>query len=324
MTRALIFGVSGQDGAYLSRLLHSKGYEVYGASRDAQMGSFRHLHRLGISESVRLLSVSMTDLGSVLRVVADVAPDEVYNLAGQSSVGLSFEQPIETVESIAIGTLNVLHALRLSRPEARFYSAGSGEVFGDTGGTRAHESTAFHPRSPYAIAKATAIWAVANYRDAYSLYACTGILFNHESPLRPERFVTRKIVAGAVRIALSGGRLRLGNLGISRDWGWAPEYVEAMWAMLQRDAPEDYVIATGETHSLKQFVEWTFAEVGLDWRDHVDHDATLVRPTDITYNAADPSRAHEYLGWRARTGLRDIVTRMVRAERDSSTISDCS
>lgn len=307
-------GVSGQDGAYLARLLLAKGYDVYGTSRDAQLASLAHLRRLGIADQVRMSSVALTDLGSVLRVVTQTAPDEIYNLAGQSSVGLSFEQPTETLESIALGTLNVLQALRLSHHSVRFYNAGSGEMFGDTGGQCASELTAFRPRSPYGIAKATAFWEVANYREAYSVFACTGILFNHESPLRPERFVTRKIAAGAVRIAHEGGRLRLGNLDISRDWGWAPEYVEAMWAILQRDEPDDFVIATGSSHPLERFVELAFAEVGLDWRDHVDWDASLTRPTDIAFGAGDPTKASEQLGWKATTTLQDVVRRMVEAE----------
>lgn len=314
MKRALIVGVSGQDGAYLAGLLLAKGYEVYGTSRDAQLASLTHLRRFGIADRVRMFSVALTDLGSVLRVVTETEPAEIYNLAGQSSVGLSFEQPTETLESIALGTLNVLQALRLSRKPSRFYNAGSGEMFGDTGGRRACELTAFRPRSPYGIAKAAAFWEVANYREAYSVFACTGILFNHESPLRPERFVTRKIAAGAVRIAREGGRLRLGNLNISRDWGWAPEYVKAMWAMLQRDDPDDFVIATGCAHPLERFVELAFAEVGLDWRDHVDCDPGLVRPTEIAFGAGDPTKANKELGWRAEATLEDVVRRMVQAE----------
>lgn len=318
MKRALIFGVSGQDGAYLSRFLLGRGYEVFGTSRDAQAGSFAHLRRIGVADRVRLFSVAMTDLGSVLRVVGEVAPDEVYNLAGQSSVGLSFEQPIETIESIAVGTLNVLQALRLAPKAPRFYSAGSGEVFGDTAGIPANEETAFHPRSPYGIAKAAAFWEVANYREAYGMYACTGILFNHESPLRPERFVTRKIVAGAVRIARHGGALRLGTLGIHRDWGWAPEYVEAMWRMLQEAEPVDFVIASGTSHSLERFVEKAFAAVGLDWRGHVACDETLQRATDIEFSAADPGRAQRTLGWSATVPFDEIVERMIGAELDGA------
>ena len=225
---ALICGVSGQDGAYLARLLLQKGYVVYGGSRDAQGSSFANLHRLGIFEQVKCLSINLQDFRSVLQAVSDVQPDEVYNLAGQSSVALSFEQPVETLESIATGTLNMLEAIRFLGRPVRFYNAGSGECFGNAGPAPVNEETPFRPCSPYGVAKATAFWELANYRQAYDLYACTGILFNHESPLRPTRFVTGKVISAVSRIA--GGsqeRLCLGNLDVERDWGWAPEYVEA-------------------------------------------------------------------------------------------------
>jgi GDPmannose 4,6-dehydratase len=258
-----------------------------------------------------------TDFRSVLQVLAKVEPHEVYNLAGQSSVGLSFQQPVETLESIAAGTLNVLEAIRFLGRPTRFYNAGSSECFGDVPDGRADESRAFRPQSPYAVAKAAAHWEVANYRQAYGLFACSGILFNHESPLRPERFVTKKVVAAAVRIANgSSERLRLGDLSTQRDWGWAPEYVEAMWKMLQLDAPEDLVIATGETNPLQSFVAVAFECLGLDWRDHVDHDETLRRPTDILIGRADPSRAAQVLGWRATLRMDGVVRRMVEAERE--------
>ncbi|MCO5168024.1 MAG: GDP-mannose 4,6-dehydratase [Planctomycetes bacterium] len=315
--RALIVGVSGQDGAYLARLLLEKGYDVVGTSRDAQSSRFETLARLGVRERVTRVSMAPNDFRSVLYVLDRHAPDEVYHLAGQSSVGLSFEQPVETLESVAVSTLTLLEAIRFTRRPIRLYNAGSGECFGDTGDAPANERTPFRPRSPYAVAKATAFWEVANYREAYGLFACTGILFNHESPLRPERFVTQKVVAGACRIAGgSGERLKLGNLAVWRDWGWAPEYVDAMWRMLQADAPEDLVVATGETRSLEEFLALAFGEVGLDWRDHVDHDPALIRPTDLHGGRADPSRALEVLGWRAEARLEDVVRRMVQARRE--------
>jgi GDPmannose 4,6-dehydratase len=315
---ALICGVSGQDGAYLAQLLLGRGYDVHGASRDAQAKSFTNLRRLGILESVRLESLTITDFRSVLQALRRVNPDEVYNLAGQSSVALSFEQPVETLESISLGTLNLLEAIRFTDRPIRFYNAGSGECFGDTR-VPADESTAFRPRSPYAVAKSAAHWEVANYAEAYGLYACTGILFNHESPLRPERFVTRKVVAAACRISRgSNERLRLGDLTVQRDWGWAPEYVEAMWMMLQQDRPENYVIATGQSHTLEQFVERTFAEVGLDWRIHVDIDERLFRPADISFAGANPSLARERLGWKARAAMPEVVSMMMAAEMASS------
>lgn len=312
---ALICGVSGQDGAYLSRLLLDEGYTVYGASRDAQASAFANLARLRIRDRVRLESVNITDFRSVLQALHRIRPDEIYNLAGQSSVGLSFEQPVETLESISIGTLNLLEAIRFSGLPIKLYNAGSGECFGDTGNRPADEESAFRPRSPYAVAKAAAYWQVANYREAYNLFACTGVLFNHESPLRPERFVTRKIVSGACRIANgSGETLRLGNLSIQRDWGWAPDYVVAMWLMVQQPQADDFVIATGQTHKLEDFVRLAFSEVGLDWRDHVAVDPTLLRPTDITAGSANPGKAHDKLGWRAERQMSDVVRLMVEAE----------
>ena len=311
---ALICGISGQDGAYLAQLLLSKGYRVIGTARDAQMSRFENLDRLGIRSQVQVVSMAINDFRSVLQVLSRHQPAEVYNLAGQSSVGLSFEQPVETLESISIGTLNLLESIRFLNQGIRLYHASSGECFGDTGDTPANEETPFRPRSPYAVAKAAAFWQVANYREAYGLFACSGILFNHESPLRPERFVTQKVVRAACRIAGGGGeRLRLGNLDIQRDWGWAPEYVEAMWRMLQHDAPRDFVIATGETRALRDFVAESFAALGLDWADHVETDPTLMRPTDIRISRADPSLALAQLGWQAETRMAEVVRRMVEA-----------
>ncbi len=275
---ALICGVNGQDGAYLAQLLLGKGYRVWGTSRDALGSSFGNLKRLGIREHVQTLSLLPEDFRSVLVALRRSRPDEVYYLAGQSSVGLSFEQPAETIQSIALGTLNLLEACRMVDHPVRLYHAGSSECFGDTGGEPANETTPFHPRSPYAVAKASAYWLVNNYREAYGLWACTGILFNHESPLRPERFVTQKIVSTAKRIAQgSGETLELGRIDIARDWGWAPEYVDAMWRMLQQPEPLDFVIATGETHTLQDFVAEAFRVLGLDWRAHVRRNEQFLR-----------------------------------------------
>ncbi len=313
--RALISGISGQDGAYLAQLLLEKGYEVHGTARDAQMSLFGNLVHLGIKSDVRLHSMALNDFRSVIQTLSKVQPDEIYNLAGQSSVGLSFEQPVDTLESISVGTLNLLEAMRFINIPARLYSAGSSECFGNTGGEAASESVLFQPRSPYAVAKAAAFWEVANYREAYNLFACTGILFNHESPLRPERFVTRKIVNAACRIASgSSEKLQLGNISIARDWGWAPEYVDAMWRMLQQDEPNDFVIATGETHTLEQFVAATFAVVGLDWSEHVETDPSLLRPSEIMVSRANPHKAKEKLGWQALNKMQDVVKMMIEAE----------
>jgi GDPmannose 4,6-dehydratase len=316
MKKALIYGVSGQDGALLARLLLDKGYEVVGASRDAQVNSFANLSRLGIQDRVTLTSVTLNDFRSVLQALMKIEPDEIYNLAGQSSVGLSFEQPVETMESITIGTLNLLEGIRFINSPVRLYNAGSGECFGYTGDEGATERTPFRPRSPYAVAKSAAFWEVANYREAYDIHACTGILFNHESPLRPERFVTKKIVAAACRIANgSDEKLYLGDISIKRDWGWAPEYVEAMWLMMQKETADDYVIATGESNSLESFVEQTFIEVGLDWKDHVEMDQALVRPSEIAANVGNPGKAITKLGWKPAFKMSDVVKAMVEAER---------
>jgi len=313
--KALICGVSGQDGAFLAQLLLKKGYQVYGTSRDAQLASFRYLNQLGIREQIQPLSMSLVDFRSVLQVLSKVQPDEVYNFAGQSSVGLSFDQPVETLESHATGCLNLLECIRFIGRPIHLYNACSGECFGDTGEKPANENTPFRPRSPYAVAKSTAFWEVANYRDAYGVYACSGILFNHESYLRPERFVTRKIIAAACRIAAgSGETLNLGNLSICRDWGWAPEYVDAMWRMLQQEQPDDYVIATGKSHSLKDFVAAAFETVGLDWQDHVEVNSDLFRPSEIMQSYGDATKASNKLGWHARYTLEEIIKMMIEQE----------
>ena len=315
MKRAIVCGVSGQDGAYLAQLLLDRGYVVCGTSRDAQMSSFRNLKSLGIAERIQLESMALTDFRSVLQVLTKFQPDEVYNLAGQTSVSLSFGQPVETLESIATGTLNLLEAIRFLGAGIKLYNASSSECFGDTGGTAADEETPFRPRSPYAVAKAAAFWEVANYREAYGLFACSGILFNHESPLRPERFVTQKIVAAACRIAKgSQETLSLGNMHIQRDWGWAPEYVEAMYLMLQQSEPSDYVIATGESCYLEDFVAAAFAAVDLDWRKHVSIDDSLLRPTDLAVGRGNPHKAQEILGWKAKYKMTDVVRMMSAAK----------
>ena len=316
MRKALICGISGQDGAYLARHLLEKGYEVWGTSRDAQASTFGNLIRLGILERIKILSMASNDFRSVLQAISRSEPDEIYNLAGQSSVALSFEQPAETLESIATGTLNLLEVIRFLEIPVRFYNAGSSECFGDISGLAADEGARFQPRSPYAVAKATAHWLVVNYRTAYGLFACTGILFNHESPLRPSRFVTRKIIQAAVRISNgSKEKLILGDMGIQRDWGWSPEYVDAMWRMLQTDNPDDFVIATGESNSLEDFVATAFSEVGLDWRQYVERDPKLFRPSEIHFNCGNAGKARQVLGWEAHMKMRDVVREMIRHEQ---------
>lgn len=312
---ALILGVGGQDGAYLTKLLLSKGYEIHGTSRDDQVRHFDSLTSLGVRERIHTHSLSLNDFRSVFRVLRKVRPDEIYNLAGQSSVGLSFDQPVETFESIAVGTLNILECLKMLDHPAKLFNAGSSECFGNTP-EPANELTPFHPRSPYAAAKAASFWTVANYREAYGLHACSGILFNHESPLRPKRFVTHKIVSAAVRIANGQReRLRLGNISIHRDWGWAPEYVDAMWRVLQYETPEDFVIATGHSFSLEEFVAEVFRAVGLDWRDHVDVDRSLFRPSEIDRSVGNPEKAQRLLDWKATMAMPDIAASLVASEQ---------
>lgn len=315
MKRALICGVSGQDGAYLAQLLLGKGYEVWGTARDAQMASFENLKALGIRENVIPLSMVQTDFRSVLNSLIRSDPEEIYFLSGQSSVGLSFEQPAETMESVTLGVLNLLEAIRFVGKSIRVYHASSSESFGDVGNQSANEETPFRPRSPYGVAKASAHWLVANYREAYGLFACNGILFNHESPLRPARFVTRKIVSTACRIANGAQeKLTLGRLDIVRDWGWAPEYVEVMWRMLQAEVADDYVIATGHSCSLADFVSMAFESVGLEWQDFIVSDPSLFRPLDIACSAGDPAKANRVLGWKATTQIGGVVSNLVSAE----------
>jgi GDPmannose 4,6-dehydratase len=319
LNKALICGVTGQDGAYLAKSLLDRGYRVWGTSRDAQAASLKNLQALGIAGSVELRSLVQTDFRSALTTIASVGPAEIYFLSGQSSVGLSFDLPVETMESVALGVLNLLEVVRFLGKPVRIFHASSSESFGDTGRGRANETTPFKPHSPYGIAKASAHWLVNNYREAYGLYCCNGILFNHESPLRPGRFVTKKIVAAACRVKRgSAERLTIGRLDISRDWGWAPDYVDAMWRALQTPKPSDYVIATGHGHTLQDFVEAVFGELDLAWRDYVDVDPQLYRPLDITQSVGDPAKAMTELGWQSKTSFDQLVARLVSAEFDGA------
>jgi GDPmannose 4,6-dehydratase len=313
--KALIFGIAGQDGPYLAKLLLEKGYEVHGTSRDHELSTFRNLELLGIKKKVILHSLALSDFRSVFSVVEKVRPTELYNLAGQTSVGLSFSLPVETFESISVGTLNVLECIRMLKLGIKFYNAGSSEAFGNTP-EGAKEDTLFQPRSPYATAKAAAHYSVANYREAYKLFCCTGMLFNHESPLRHARFVTKKIVSAAVRIKSgSGEKLELGRIDIKRDWGWAPEYVEAMWLMLQQKEPDDYVIATGVSTSLEDYVRMVFESQGLNWRDHVVLIPGLKRPSDISVSFGHAAKAAKTLGWRPKVQLTETISRMIEEEK---------
>ena len=314
MKKALILGVSGQDGAYLADLLLKKNYLVYESSRDSLASDFSNLSSLGTKDQVKLLSADLSDFRSILTVIDKIQPDEIYNLAGQTSVNLSFKQPVEAIESIAGSTLNLLEVIRFLNPKIRFYNAGSSDCFGNTGTLASTENTPFNPRSPYAVAKCTAHFLVNNYRLAYGLFACTGILFNHESPLRPTRFVTQKIVSAAARIAKgSDERLKLGNLSIARDWGWAPDYVDAMWRMLQLEKAEDFVVATGKTITLEKFVCKAFAFFGLDWQVHVDFQSSLLRPSEIAISQGNRQKAKDVLGWKPNMDVNGVVISMCEA-----------
>lgn len=320
MKKALICGISGQDGAYLAKLLLSKGYQVWGTSRDANMVGFENLQRLGVKHQVHLLSLAQSDFRSMLNTLSRSDPDEIYFLSGQSSVALSFDQPAESINSITYGALNLLEAVRFFAKPVRIYHASSSECFGNLiPGKPANELTPFNPRSPYAVAKASAHWLFTNYREAYGINCCNGILFNHESPLRPAKFVTRKIVSTAYRISQgSSERLLLGRLDIARDWGWSPDFVEAMWLMLQQDHADDYVIATGETHSLEEFVSGIFSLLDLDWQRYVDQDANLFRPLEIHYSAGNPTKAQDQLKWRATVSFSNLLSKLLQAEREFS------
>jgi len=311
MKHALIIGINEQDGAYLTNFLLNKGYQVAGTSRDSMATSFSNLKHMGVDRAVEKISMVLNDFRSVLAVFKEFSPNEIYNLAGQTSVGLSFEQPVEIMESITFGTLNILEAIR-------FYNAGSSECFCDTMNEPARESTPFSPRSPYAVAKVAAYGLVRNYRESYGLFACTGILFKHESPLRPERFVTQKIIQAARHISQNlDEKLPLGNISIYRDWGWAPEYVEAMWLMLQQEIPDDFVIATGKSVSLEYFIEKAFSYHGLSWKNHMLIDSSFLRPSDVEYGRADPHKAESILGWKAKYDVDDVIRMMSTTTQDA-------
>jgi len=311
--KAIIFGVTGQDGSYLAELLLKKGYDVWGISRDANKSKLINLKKLGIDKKIYLVNVLNDDFQKLSNLISELLPDEIYYLAGQSSVGLSFLEPKETISSNVIGILNVLEVCRLISKKIRIYYAGSSECFGDTAGIAATEETNFHPQSPYAVSKTSAFWLVDNYRNAYDMFICYGILFNHESPFRSKHFVTQKIISTALRISEgSQEKLELGRLDIARDWGWAQEYVEAMWLMLQQGSAEDFIIATGETNSLEQFVGESFNQLGLDWKNHVVINKDLIRPSEINISKANPIKALKKLGWKARYKMVDVVKMLLK------------
>lgn len=316
--KAMICGVTGQDGAYLAKHLLGLGYTVFGTSRDAQTANLDNLIRLNVANRISFLSMDIVDFRSVMSSVDRVQPNEIYNLAGQTSVGLSFEQPVEAMKSIGEGALNLLEAIRYVDPKIKFFNASSSDCFGNVGKSVATESTPFNPCSPYGVAKSTAHFLVKNYREAFGLFACSGILFNHESPLRPQHFVTQKIVTAASRISRDPGRrLKLGNLDIARDWGWAPDYVAGAQLMLQQACPDDYILATGKTISLQQFVERSFAYFDLDWNEHVDIDTSFMRPSDLKISRGSADKAGQILDWSPTKDVDGVIEAMCMAALES-------
>lgn len=307
--KALIFGITGQDGSYLSYLLLKKGYEVIGTTRhNRSKDNLKNLRLLGIDQQVKLVTLSPDNYQMVRDIIISVKPDEIYYLAGQSSVALSFEQPIETFDSIVKGVCYILEVIKTENKKIRLFHASSSECFGDTHGVKADENTPFKPKSPYGIAKAAAHYLVSNYRESYGIFACNGILFNHESPLRPDSFVTQKIIQSVLRIKSGdSSRLKLGRIDIYRDWGWAQEYTDAMWRMLQLDEPTDLVICTGEANKLEDFIAEAFKLCSLDWRDWVEVNHELFRPSEILYSCGNPERAEKVIGWRAKYKMKDVV-----------------
>jgi GDPmannose 4,6-dehydratase len=311
--RALITGITGQDGSYLAELLLEHGYEVIGLIRRSSTVNFERISH--IQDRLSLVSGDLLDEMSLVSALREHRPSEVYNLAAQSFVPTSWSQSVFTGEVTALGVTRLLDAIRIADPDIRFYQASSSEMFGKVREVPQREATPFYPRSPYGVAKVYGHWITVNYRESYGLHATSGILFNHESPRRGLEFSTRKIANGAARIKLGLDReLRLGNLESHRDWGWAPDYVRAMWMMLQQDEPDDYVISTGETHSVREFAEIAFAHVGLDYRDHVVQDERFMRPAEVDLLIGDPTKAHQTLGWKPSIDFPTLVRRMVDAD----------
>jgi GDPmannose 4,6-dehydratase len=311
--KALITGVTGQDGSYLAELLLSKGYEVVGVVRRTSHHSYERIEHL--LDRIEVVAADLLDQHSLTVVLQDTQPDEVYNLAAQSYVPTSWTQPVLTGEFTALGVTRILEAIRLVHPAARFYQASSSEMFGRVTETPQREATSFYPRSPYGVAKVYGHWITVNYRESYNLYAVSGILFNHESPRRGIEFVTRKVTDAVARIKLGRAReLRLGNLDARRDWGFAGDYVDAMWRMLQQPNPRDYVIGTGQAHSVRELVEAAFGHVGLNWQDYVVTDPKFMRPAEVDLLLADPSKARKELGWSPKVGFRELVAMMVDAD----------
>jgi GDPmannose 4,6-dehydratase len=317
MASALITGITGQDGAYLSQLLLNKGYEVHGLLRRSASADVigERLRWIGVLDRVNLIDGNLLDLSSAIRIIQTIKPDEVYNLAAQSFVTASWQQPLLTAQVTGIGAVNIMEALRIARPEARFYQASSSEMFGKVQEKVQNEKTPFYPRSPYGAAKLYAHWMTVNYRESFGMFTCSGILFNHESPLRGIEFVTRKVTDAVARIKLGLVReLTLGNLDATRDWGHARDYVSAMWLMLRQDQADDYVVATGRTTSIREFCRMAFAHVGLDYREFVRSSPGLLRPAEVDMLLGDASKARQRLGWKPIVTLEEMVAEMVDAD----------
>jgi GDPmannose 4,6-dehydratase len=315
MKKALITGVTGQDGSYLAEFLLEQGYEVHGMVRRSSTENFERINHL--RGRITLHQADLLDQLSTINLMKQIEPDEVYNLAAMSFVPTSWVQPVLTGEFTALGVTRMLEAIRLVNPKIRFYQASSSEMFGKVKAEPQTEETPFHPRSPYGVAKVYGHWITVNYRESYDLFACSGILFNHESPRRGKEFVTRKITYAVARIKLGvQQKLKLGNLDARRDWGFAGDYIRAMWLMLQQDEPDDYVVATGETHSVREFADLAFGHVGLDWQDYVETDPALLRPAEVDLLRGDPSKAKRLLGWEPEVSFEGLVKLMVDADME--------
>ncbi len=313
--KALITGVTGQDGAYLANLLLEKGYEVSGLIARRSTPTTWRLEYLGVQNQVNLIEGDLTDISSIIRAINVSKPDEVYNLGAQSFVATSWEQPLLTADATGLGALNVLEAIRQVRPEARFYQASTSEMFGKVQENIQSETTPFYPRSPYGVSKLFAHWMTINYRESFNIFGCSGILFNHESPLRGIEFVTRKVTDGVARIKHGlQDKLALGNIDAKRDWGFSGDYVEAMWMMLQQDAPDDYVVATGRTTTVRDMCRIAFDHVGLNYEDYVVQDPRFYRPAEVDLLLGNPAKAKAKLGWEAKTSLEELITMMVDAD----------
>ena len=313
--KALITGITGQDGAYLAKLLLEKGYEVSGLIARRSTPTTWRLEYLGVQNQVNLIEGDLTDISSIIRAINASKPDEVYNLGAQSFVATSWEQPLLTADATGLGALNVLEAIRQVRPEARFYQASTSEMFGKVQENIQSETTPFYPRSPYGVSKLFAHWMTINYRESFNIFGCSGILFNHESPLRGIEFVTRKVTDGVARIKHGlQDKLALGNIDAKRDWGFSGDYVEAMWMMLQQDAPDDYVVATGRTTTVRDMCRIAFDHVGLNYEDYVVQDPRFYRPAEVDLLLGNPAKAKAKLGWEAKTSLEELITMMVDAD----------